>query len=159
MTDFDLNSRLEQFTGASAAEFLLHREPMLLIDRMLYSRDNRTTCEWEVAEGGPFVEPGLGIAAYVGVEFMAQCIAVHAGVRARARGFGPPLGFLLGTRHYTTISPRFGIGETFRVTCEELIRDSNGMGSYDCSILLRGISVAEARLSVLEKDRGQELSG
>jgi predicted hotdog family 3-hydroxylacyl-ACP dehydratase len=159
MTDFDLNSRLEQFAGILAVEFLLHREPMLLIDRLLYSRDNRTTCEWAVVEGGPFVEPRLGIAAYVGVEFMAQCIGVHAGARARATGFGPPLGFLLGTRHYKTILPRFGIGETFQVTCEELIRDSSGMGSYECCILLRGISVAEARLSVLEKGRGRELSG
>ncbi len=159
MTDFDMNVRLEQFAGMSAAEFLLHREPMLLIDRLVYTLDRRTTCEWDVVEGGPFVEPGLGVAAYIGVEFMAQCIAVHAGVRARARGFSPSLGFLLGTRHYKTISPRFGLGETFRVTCEELIRDSNGMGSYDCSILLRGNSVAEARLSVLEKDRGRELVG
>ncbi|MDX1718325.1 MAG: TSUP family transporter, partial [Anderseniella sp.] len=42
------------------------------------------------------------IPAYIGIETMAQCIAVHAGARARVRGFGPPLGFLLGTRLFSS---------------------------------------------------------
>lgn len=79
------------------------------------------------------------------------------GVRARIAGFGPPLGFLLGARHFKSSVSHYQIGERYRATCQELIRDDSGMGSYDCTILLGDERVAEARLAVLEKERGQKL--
>jgi predicted hotdog family 3-hydroxylacyl-ACP dehydratase len=141
----------------AAAEFVLHREPMLLLDTLVECGGDRTVCEWRVDAGDSFVERDRGVPAYVGVEFMAQCVAVHAGARARVEGFGPPLGFLLGTRHFTASVGYFEIGEVYRATCEELIRDSSGMGSYECSILHGDDVVAKARLSVLEKERGPKL--
>ena len=157
MTEADFDEVLRSYAGMPAAEFLLHRDSMLLLDRLLDSGGDTTRCTWTVVEGGPFVVPGVGIPTYTGVEFMAQCIAVHAGVRARANGLGPPLGFLLGTRHFRSYVSDFVIGSQYRTTCNELIRDSSGMGSYDCSIDLQGNVVAEARLSVLEKEQGQRL--
>jgi predicted hotdog family 3-hydroxylacyl-ACP dehydratase len=120
-----------------AAEFIMHRPPMLLLDTL--------------------VECSGGTTVYVGVEFMAQCVAVHAGARARVEGLGPPLGFLLGTRHFKASITHFEVGETYRATCEELIRDTNGMGSYECSIVHGDTMVAQARLAVLEKERGKKL--
>ena len=158
MSDTQQNADLAALSGMAAREFLQHREPMLLLDRLVEAQDDYTICEWDVLAGRPFVRPPLGIPSYTGVEFMAQCVAVHAGARARLDGFGPPLGFLLGTRHFRSTVSYFDIGETGRVICRELIRDLNGMGSYDCSILFQDHAVAEARLSVLEKERGQILS-
>jgi predicted hotdog family 3-hydroxylacyl-ACP dehydratase len=158
MTDARVNARLKQYSGMPASAFLLHRDPMLLLDRLVESRDDYTMCEWQVIAGNPFVLPSLGTPAHIGVEFMAQCIGVHAGARARVDGFGPPLGFLLGTRHYKSSASWFGEGTICQVTCKELIRDSTGMGSYDCSILLQDVPIAEARLSVLEKERGRYIS-
>ena len=140
-----------------ASEFVMHRAPMLLLDSLVECADGTTVCEWTVGEQDSFVAPGQGVPAHVGVEFMAQCVAVHAGVRARVDGMGPPLGFLLGTRHFTASVSHFGIGETYRATCRELIRDGNGMGSYECSILHGNEVVASARLAVLEKEQGKPL--
>lgn len=148
---------LRQLSGMPASEFVMHRESMLLLDTLVESGDNGTICEWQVRADDEFVESELGIPAYVGVEFMAQCVAVHAGARARIVGLGPPLGFLLGARHFKSSVSHFGIGEVYRATCQELIRDDSGMGSYECHILHGGKKVAEARIAVLEKDRGQEL--
>ena len=141
-----------------ASEFVMHRDPMLLLDTLIECSGGTTVCEWTVGEHDSFVAGDDGVPAHVGVEFMAQCVAVHAGVRARVDGFGPPLGFLLGTRHFTASVNFFAIGETYRATCRELIRDGNGMGSYDCSILHGDDVVAAARLAVLEKERGKPLT-
>ena len=158
MTVSEFNNELRTYSGMPASEFVLHRDPMLLLDRLVETQDDYTICMWEVAASGPFFVPELGIPAYTGVEFMAQCIAVHGGARARVKGFGPPLGYFLGTRVFRSSVRYFGAGEHCHVRCKELFRDVNGMGSYDCSIMLQEHPVAEARLSVLEKERGRKLS-
>lgn len=151
--------RLSQFAGAPASDFVLHRPPMLLLDRVADPGREVTVCEWTVSEDSSFFLQGYGIPSYIGVEYMAQCVAVHAGLRARALGYGPPLGFLLGARHYKAHLRFFAAGVTYRATCRELIRDDNGMGSYECCILLLDNCVAEGRLAVVEKERGASLRG
>lgn len=150
-------TELHDCIGMPAAEFVKHREPMLLLDTVVGCEEERTVCEWRVDPDDSFVEPGRGVPAYVGVEFMAQCVAVHAGARARVVGLGPPLGFLLGTRHFMTSVTHFEVGETYRATCDELIRDASGMGSYECSVLHGNTIVATARIAVLEKERGSKI--
>jgi predicted hotdog family 3-hydroxylacyl-ACP dehydratase len=140
-----------------AATFVMHREPLLLLDTLVDCDNDATVCEWTVQENDAFVDPGAGVPAHVGVEYMAQCVAVHAGARARVAGFGPPLGFLLGTRQFTAAIPYFAVGQTYQATCRELIRDAGGMGSYECTIMQGDGVVASARLSVLEKERGKPL--
>ena len=158
-TIFDMTQLhdLKQLSGMPAAEFVMHRDPMLLLDTLIESDDLGAVCEWQVYPDDPFVEKDLGIPAYVGVEFMAQCVAVQAGARARIVGLGPPLGLLLGTRHFKSFVSHFKVGEVYRATCQELIRDASGMGSYECSILHGDEKVAVARLAVLEKERGKKL--
>jgi predicted hotdog family 3-hydroxylacyl-ACP dehydratase len=142
---------LQQFVGMPAAEFVLHRKPMLFLDRLVDIGEDFATCEWCISEDFELLESGLGVPAYTGVEYMAQCVAVHAGARARARGFVPPHGFLLGTRHYRCVVSYFEEGITYQATCQELVSDSRGMGSFACRILLNGSSIAEANLAVLER--------
>jgi predicted hotdog family 3-hydroxylacyl-ACP dehydratase len=159
MSDPDLSKELLRFAGRPVSEFVLHRPPMLLLDSLVEPGPERTLCEWRVTEATAFLVPGRGVPSYTGVEYMAQCIAVHAGARARVRGLGPPLGFLLGTRHYRARVEYFCIGRTYGAACRELIRDENGMASYECSILLHEDVIAEGRLAVLEKERGEERRG
>ena len=137
--------------GKPAMEFVLHREPMLLLDRLLDIGTEFAVCEWKVCDRVPFNSPGVGVPTYVGVEYMAQCIAVHAGACARVRGVAPPLGFLLGTRHYKASTKFFDQGVTYRATCNELIKGDQGMGSFECSILLDDKILAEGRLAVMQK--------
>jgi predicted hotdog family 3-hydroxylacyl-ACP dehydratase len=152
-----MSGELEKLIGMQAAEFVLHRPPMLLLDRLVDIGDEFTCCEWQVTDDSEFLHPGSGVPAYVGVEFMAQCVAVHAGARARVRGLAPPLGLLLGTRHFKAATTYFETGASYRTTCRELIRDSSGMGSYECDIQFQDKTVAEACLAVLEKEQGREL--
>jgi predicted hotdog family 3-hydroxylacyl-ACP dehydratase len=150
MTAALTSEELQQFAGMSASAFVLHREPMLFLDRLIDIGVEFATCEWSSSDDFALFVPGLGVPAYAGIEYMAQCVAVHAGARARARGLVPPHGYLLGTRHYQCSVSYFDSGVTYQVTCQELVRDSQGMGSFTCRILLNGSSIAEANLAVLE---------
>jgi len=151
MTDAIASGELKQYVGMPASEFVLHREPMLFLDRLVDIGAEFVTCEWRIGEHFALAVPGLGVPSYAGVEYMAQCIAVHAGARARIRGYAPPVGFLLGTRHYRCSVSHFETGITYRATCQELVRDSQGMGSFACRIVVDGDSIAEANLAVLER--------
>ena len=153
MSDEQLIQALRKLVGLPAQEFLLHREPMLLVDTLIDIGADFARCEW-LASAPEFAETGLGIPAYIGIETMAQCIAVHAGALARVRGFGPPLGFLLGTRHFSSSVSYFEPGRKYVAECRELVRDSQGMGSFACQLRLEGKSVLTANLAVLEQPQG-----
>ncbi len=157
MSESEFTAQLKQLSGMPAAEFVLHREPMLLLDRLVDVGAEYAICEWQVCDKIRFFVAGLGVPAYVGVEYMAQCVAVHAGARARVQGLAPPLGFLLGTRHYKATVQYFETGVMYSTKCKELIRDDQGMGSFECRIFWDDKVIAEGRLAVLEKQAGKPL--
>ena len=150
MNEQAFNAALGQLAGEPASRFVLHREPMLFLDRLTAVGTEFAECEWAVREDFPLVVAGLGVPAYAGIEYMAQCVAVHSGARANVRGQEPPLGLLLGTRNYECRVPYFEVGGHFKAVCEELVRDSQGMGSFACRIEAEGSIIAEANLAVFE---------
>lgn len=147
---------LKQYVGMPASKFVLHRKPMLFLDRLVDIGPVHATCAWRIPDDFDFIVPGHGVPAYAGIEFMAQCVAVHAGARARLRGFMPPLGYLLGTRHFRCSVEYFAVGANYLASCEELVRDNQGMGSFACRIQQDGRELASANLAVLE--RHQEIA-
>ena len=150
MNEQEFNTALGQLAGSPASRFVLHRKPMLFLDRLTAIGAEFAECEWEVRGDFPLVVPGLGVPGYAGIEYMAQCVAVHSGARANVRGQKPPLGLLLGTRNYECRVPYFEVGGHFKAACEELVRDSQGMGSFACRIEKEGAVIAEASLAVFE---------
>lgn len=151
MNENEIAARLKLLIGMSASEFVLHREPMLFLERLIDIGPDFASCEWHINEDLEFCVPDVGVPSYAGVEYMAQCVAVHAGARARIRGYVPPLGFLLGTRHYQCSVSHFEPGVSYLSTCKELVRDSQGMGSFACRIESNSSTIAEANLAVLER--------
>jgi len=159
MSTYITTNELRPMIGMPAETFVLHRAPMLFVDRLVDIGDDSATCEWRIDDDFELLVPGQGVPSYTGVEFMAQCVAVHAGARARAQGLVPPHGYLLGTRHYKCSVSWFETGVVYHSTCEELVRDDQGMGSFACRILLDGQTIAEANLAVLEAPQETKLDG
>jgi predicted hotdog family 3-hydroxylacyl-ACP dehydratase len=155
MTEAELSSKLSQLIGMPVAEFVLHREPMLLLDQLVSAGPEFTACEWRVSEESEFLIPNVGVPAYTGIEYMAQCIAVHAGMRERICGFPPSLGLLLGTRYYKARVSCFKLATTYRVECKELAWTHDGLGSFECGILLNDQLIANAQLAVLQRQQGK----
>jgi predicted hotdog family 3-hydroxylacyl-ACP dehydratase len=152
-TDDDaLGEKLRAYIGRPVSYFVLHRDHMLLLDTLVDIGAGHASCEWKV-EDSAFFQPELGVPSYIGIEHMAQSIATLAGARARLNGQKPPLGFLVGTRHFRTSLAYFAPGETYLASCRVLVRDSRGMASFECDVRRDDERVMEANLSVLEVPR------
>lgn len=150
MTPDEMNVALQPLVGSRAENYVLHRKPMLFVDRLTAIGPEFAECEWRVAEDFPLIVPGLGVPSYIGIEHMAQCVAVLSGARARVQGLEPPLGMLLGTRSYECTIPYFEVGRPYESRCEEVVRDSQGMGSFACRLVANGDIIATANLAVFE---------
>jgi predicted hotdog family 3-hydroxylacyl-ACP dehydratase len=150
MSEGGLDTLLKRFVGMPASEFVLHRAPMLLLDTLVDIGADYASCQW-CGTGSAFASEGGGVPSYIGIEYMAQCIAVHAGAHAKLRGRAPPLGFLLGTRHFRTSVSCFDAGRTFVSACREIVRDSQGMASFACELRSGATVLASANLAVFEQ--------
>ena len=126
-----------------------HRDGMCLLDRVLRWDDETIQAELVVPYEGLFVEGG-GVPAWVGIEYMAQAIAAWAGCRARRAGREPNIGFLLGSRRYTSTRDVFPSGTHLRVDARcELLAD-NGLGMFACTLHAGDEQWAVANVSVFE---------
>lgn len=132
-------------------QYIPHRGAMRLIDRLIEAGEEHAVAEVDVPDDGLFVRDG-SVPAWVGIEYMAQTIAAWAGARALRTGGTPRLGFLLGSRRYEAQRPSFPCGATLRIETRCELTSSNGLGQFDCRIVLDGAGVATARLSVFEPE-------
>jgi len=130
-------------------ELVPHAGPMVLLDRVI-AVDADTLCA-EVAIRPDSLFCGTeGVGSWVGIEYMAQAIAAHAGYKARLRGEPVKVGFLLGARRYDCARPQFAIGDVLQVFVECLLFAENGLGSFECRIEHAGQRIATATVSVFQ---------
>lgn len=115
----------------SIAELVPHAAPMLLLDRVLEHDDSRTVCSVRTEDSALFAEPSGGVPSWVGLEYMAQCAAVHGGLASRARGEAPRPGLLLGSRRLQLHTAVFAAGRELRVIARHH-RGKLGLVTFDC---------------------------
>jgi predicted hotdog family 3-hydroxylacyl-ACP dehydratase len=113
-------------------ELLPHGPAMTVIDRLVEYDAKRSVGTVTIARTSRFFA-GTGVPAWVGIEYMAQTIAAHAGYEARRRGEPPAIGYLLGTRAYRNELALFPLGTKLTITIEPLVVDA-GFGAFQCSI-------------------------
>lgn len=133
------------------AELLPMQPPMVFLDRVVSYEDPKLVTEVDIRPGIPFCEDD-GVPAWIGIEYMAQAVAAHAGVEARLRGEPPTIGFLLGTRAYRCSIDRFALGERLRIHVEPLFSEE-GLGAFSCSIEMAD-TVAAATVNVYQPEKG-----
>lgn len=149
-----LGARLDELAGTPAERFTRHRDAMLLLDRLEEMAFDRAVCTWRVPKNHPLFGTPQGVPVYVGIECMAQCVAVHAGALASLDGHGPPLGLLLGTRLFRASEDFLSEAVKYHVTCRELVRDGQGLASFDCSIERDNSTITVCRLTVYQFQQG-----
>jgi len=142
-------------------DVLPHEGEMVLPTRVLFHDRTRTECVVAIDRQFLFVEPDGGVPAWIGIEYMAQCIAAHAGLAARAEGNAPRIGFLLGTRRVDFHCDRFEPGTTLRASAERTWGGEEGMVSFECRLADAdsGALLAEARLNCYLPPEGEGLGG
>lgn len=102
-------------------ELIPHTGPMILLDRVLAHSPERTTCERTIRADDIFLsQPQNDVPVWIGIEYMAQCVAAHARllIRGVPRGALPKRGFLVGARQIHFHTSGFRIGQRLQISAK-----------------------------------------
>jgi predicted hotdog family 3-hydroxylacyl-ACP dehydratase len=127
---------------------------MSLLDQVVEYGDDWLVAEVTIRPETLFLA-NEAVPAWVGIEYMAQAIAAFAGIHAKAAQQDVKLGFLLGTRKYTSSVSHFQLGTTLSIRVEKEMQSDSGLGSFGCTISADDISVT-ARLNVFQPDDAEQ---
>ncbi|MFZ6721195.1 3-hydroxylacyl-ACP dehydratase [Undibacterium sp. Ji49W] len=134
-----------------------HDGEMVLLDRVLAADAETLTAEVAIRPETLFCKP-QGVDAWVGIEYMAQAIAAHAGYLASLGNEPVKVGFLLGTRRYDCSQPVFATGSVLEVQIQRVLQGDNGLGAFECAIRdqASGVSLAVATITVFQPADAKE---
>ena len=128
---------------------------MLLLDRVLDFDAQSAVAEYAPCRDAWYSDANGEMPAWIGIELMAQTIAVHAGLIKRSEGLPAKPGALLGSRRYTSTLPSFAAGQPLRIEAAVIYSDPGGFSAYQCSIAAAGLQLASATLKVFAPDSFQ----
>ena len=106
---------------------------MVLITRILAHAPTRTVCAVDITASTLFLDEDKRVPSWVGVEYMAQCVAAHAGLVARSRGEAVRLGLLIGARWIDFHASGYALGQTIVVTATHTWGERD-LASFTCSL-------------------------
>ena len=133
-------------------EILPHRDPMLLLDCVLSFDAQTASAQYAPRRAAWYADANGDMPAWIGVELMAQTVAVHNSLLRRSQGLLPKQGALLGTRRFTSNEGVFVAGQPLVTHTQMIYREASGMGAYECTIALDGVMLASATLIVFEPE-------
>ncbi|CAG7857331.1 hypothetical protein MCAMS1_02113 [biofilm metagenome] len=139
--------KLSTIDFSDVAALLPHSGAMVLLDKVIHFDPQRLTAALTVRNDDLFGDRS-GVPAWVGIEYMAQAIAAYIGIKAKLAGEPIKLGYLLGTRRYSSNVSAFNAGTELMVYIENIIHDDK-LGVFECKISGDGIEV-NANLNVYQ---------
>ena len=134
-----------------------HSGAMSLLGGFIAADAETLSAEVRIGPDSMFCAGGA-VGAWVGVEYMAQAVAAHAGWCAQQRGEPVRVGFLLGSRKYVSQVPSFPVGSVLHVHVRRALQGENGLGAFDCRIEdgKLGAELATATITVFQPDHVEE---
>ncbi len=120
---------------------------MRLVDEVLEMTDDQARTALTVRDDPLFLLADR-VPAWVGLEYMAQTVAVWSGYHCLHRGEPIRAGLLLGTRRFEAKVGHFTPGQRLEVWARRVFRAANDMCVFDCAIE-SDRPLASARLNVL----------
>lgn len=130
--------------------YIPHRHGMRLIDKIIEVNDDYALCETHINHDSLFYCPSIsGIMPWIGIEFMAQTVAVFAGFQQHKSE--PDIGLLLSVRQFICTKPYFSENTCLIIKATKIYLEDN-VGVFQCDIELKKESVASARLNTLQPD-------
>jgi predicted hotdog family 3-hydroxylacyl-ACP dehydratase len=124
---------VSESTFPAISALMPHSGPMSLLDQVLEHSRERTICSVDPAGSRLFADPDGRVPVWLGLEYMAQCIAAHGGLAARSLGEPPRPGLFLGTRRAEFGTAYFERDEILHVTAVHH-RGEVGLVAFDCEV-------------------------
>ena len=141
----------------SASDYLPHRTPMIMINKVHLVDDKQCICSVEVSKNGilsPFLTNDDQLPNFYAIELMAQTIGVWNGYHDSKKSHSPQLGMLLGGRAIKTTVPAFALNSELMITANLVLFDSK-LANFDCDICINQQCVASGKLNVYEPDHNE----
>lgn len=137
-----------------------HAGPMCLLDRILEHELARTVAVADPARSALLAGPDGRVPVFVGLEYLAQCVAAHGGLAARALGETPRPGLFLGARRVSFGAQHFARDRELRIEVRHH-RGERGLVAFDGTVweASGGPPLVQGRLNVYIVESGKELDG
>jgi predicted hotdog family 3-hydroxylacyl-ACP dehydratase len=104
----------------SAADYIPHRPPMLLIDDIVEVTEDRAVCRSTIHPDCVFARDGM-VHPSAMIEFVAQACAVWVGVTNSREGTAPQLGFIVACREVDLAVNSFAVGDELTITATKVL--------------------------------------
>ncbi len=138
-------------------DILPHGAPMILLDCVEDDSEGGIACVVKLKEQSPFVDNGT-VPAIVATEYMAQCIAAYAGLKAHGQGVPVRVGYVVGAQTIRLLVDEFHVGDELHVNVQRVWGD-DALGKFECSVRSGGRVVASAALTVFQGTIKAEADG
>lgn len=143
-------SETQRPTMGRPGDYLAHGDGFVLLHQLLHCDDDTARCTVTIAPGIPFFEADTGVPGWVGIEYMAQTIGVHAGWQRARRGMPIVPGLLVGSRRYQCEVDHFRPSQTLEIGVELLVHDASGVGAYRCTVRCDGTVIARSDIKAFQ---------
>ena len=129
-----------------------HRGRMLLVSGVEAHTAGETTCRIDIGADSIVVSEDGTVSPWVALEYMAQTIAVHAGLTAWRLDEPVRLGFLIGSRR-VDFAQAMRAGQSLLATVRHVWGEAD-LAAFDCELheAATGALVARGQLSVAVAD-------
>lgn len=135
-------------------DYVPHGPSMSLLDSILEYQQSELIACVTITKDSHFIEAGK-VPAWVGIEYMAQTIAAHAGVRARLAGDAVKIGFLVGSRKFESEVDGYELNEELHVQVSSISDAEDRLQVFNCQMTRADPAktlLATARLNVFMPD-------
>jgi predicted hotdog family 3-hydroxylacyl-ACP dehydratase len=134
-------------------ELIPHARGMLLLARVLEHGPEHAVCTAMPVASELFRDAAGQVPAWVGLEYLAQCVAVYGALAARAEGRPPRMGPFIGGRRLALRVSHFEPEQVLRVTVRHL-RGERGLIAFQGLIQAgeKEEPLVEGRLHVYSTD-------
>ncbi len=129
----------------AASALLPHSGNMLWLHSVLAHTEDETVCRVRTEDLGAFRDPTGAAGAWLALEWMAQTVAAHDGVRRHGRGEGIRPGMLLGTKKLSVFEQALAPESEYAVRARHVFGGDTGMVSYDCEAFEIGSGRLQAK--------------
>ena len=140
-------------------DLLPHRGSSLLLDQILEHDATATVCSVDLSNQRWLRNPDNSVSSWLAVEYMAQCMTAHEGLRAQAEHLPREAGMLVALSNLHLKTRSFDAGQQLRVKTEPS-RGRIGLRvfSHICRVFENeNDPIAQARLTIaLERPAAQK---
>ncbi len=136
----------------SPKNYLPHREPMILIDKVIEVNEDGAICESRVNDTGVlrhFTDNKGGLPGFFTIELISQAVGVWSGYIAKLHNIDiPPMGMILGARDLKYPKDVFEKDSVLRIKVKKIL-DDNSIASFDGEISVNNNICGSGRVNLI----------